>query len=72
MKAVRNLNCVKTAVASLVLGSTAVVWASPPQFMYGTSTSALETGPIAITTTVPATYVVAAEANASNDLEVIA
>jgi hypothetical protein len=69
---VRNLNCVKTAVASLVLGSTAVVWASPPEFMYGTSTIALESGPIAITTTLPATYVVAAEANASNDLEVIA
>ena len=68
----RNLNCVKTAVASLVLGSTAVVWASPPQLMYGTSTSALESGPIAVTTTVPAAYVVAAEANASNDLEVIA
>jgi len=69
---VRNLNRVKTAVASLVLGSTAVVWALPPQLLYSASTTALEGGAIAITTTVPATYVVAAEANATNDLEVIA
>lgn len=68
----KTFNCVKTAVASLLLASAAVAWALPPQYLYGTSTSALESGPIAIATTVPATYVVAAEANASNDLEVIA
>ncbi len=74
----KTFTCVKTVVASLLLASAAVVWALPPAFQYGTSTTALANGPIAITTTVPtshnprAAYVVAAEANTSNDLEVIA
>ncbi len=74
----KKFTCVKTVVASLLLASAAVVWALPPTYHYGTSTNALANGPIAITTTVPtlkdprAAFVVAAEANASNDLEVIA
>lgn len=78
----KTFTCVKTAVASLLLASAAVAWALPPQPLYGTSTSALGSGPIAITTTVPeqknlfaadvAAYVVAAEENTSNQLEVIA
>jgi hypothetical protein len=75
---VRRLTFVKAAVASLVFTSSAAVWANPPQYLYGTSTSGLAAGPIAVTTTVPTTknpyaaFVVAAEANASGDLEVIA
>jgi hypothetical protein len=75
---VKTFTCVKTVVASLLLASAADVWALPPTYHYGTSATALANGPIAITTTVPtskdprAGFVVAAEANASNDLEVIA
>jgi hypothetical protein len=74
---VKTFTCVKTVVASLLLASAPVVWALPPAYHYGTSTTDLANGPIAITTTVPTTkdpraaFVVAAEANASNDLEVI-
>jgi hypothetical protein len=73
---VRTLNCVKTAVASLVFASAAVAGAQQkPQILYGTSVEATAFTPFAIATTVPgggprAQYVVLAEANTNNDSNV--
>ncbi len=74
----KKLTCIKTTVASLLLAGAAVGWALPPTLLYSApNTSAYFNGTIGIATTVPpphgrAAYVVAAEANTSNDLEVIA
>jgi hypothetical protein len=77
IEAVKRLMCVKTAVASLLLASAAGAWAPAQQLV---SSAPPITWPynggfstaIGVAATVPATYVVVAEANTVNALEVIA
>jgi hypothetical protein len=77
---VKTLTCINIAVACLMLTSSAAVWASAPTTIAtttATDTTVSWLGPIAVTTTVPGpsfrpAYVVAAAADANQDLEVIA
>jgi hypothetical protein len=77
----KRVRCIKIAVWSLAAAAATRAWAQStpaPTILYGTSIPLLPTNEFAIATTVPtpqsprAQYVVVAEANVDQDLEVLA
>jgi hypothetical protein len=78
----KRLSCIKFVVCSLGVATATAAWAQspppPPTILYGTTTLVAPTNEFAVATTLPtlenprAQYVVVAEANDNNDLEVLA